>query len=208
MGFTAQDVAAAVMRAKARMDTLEQELNAADAKLGDGDTGGMLARVLGKLAAQDVGAGGDCRSAFGALARAAAQATGSSLGTLLATALLAASKATKGTTEVHWSALHGILNAAKEAMMGRGGASIGDKTVVDSLDAVADAIEGVCNLDEIRTKTMAAARDALERLRDKPCRVGRARMFAERSVGIDDPGMLAFARLAEAIAKKDPEPAA
>jgi len=208
MGFTAQDVAAAVMRAKARMDTLEQELNAADAKLGDGDTGGMLARVLGKLAAQDVGAAADVGSAFGALARAAAQATGSSLGTLFATALLAASKATKGTTEVHWGALQGILNAAKEAMMGRGGASIGDKTVVDSLDAVADAIEGVCDLHEIRTKTVAAARDVLERLRDKPCRVGRARMFAEKSVGIDDPGMLAFARLAEAIAEKDPEPAA
>jgi len=28
--------------------------------------------------------------------------------------------------------------------------------------------------------------------RDRPCRAGRARMFAERSVGLDDPGMLAF----------------
>jgi hypothetical protein len=32
------------------MPTLEQELNAADAKLGDGDTDGMLARVIERLA--------------------------------------------------------------------------------------------------------------------------------------------------------------
>ena len=46
----------------------------------------------------------------------------------------------------------------------------------------------------------AAARVTLAAFRDKPCRIGRARMYAHKSVGIDDPGMLAFVKLTEAIA--------
>jgi dihydroxyacetone kinase-like protein len=39
MGFTISDLSVAVERAHAAMSLLEQELNAADAKLGEGDAG-------------------------------------------------------------------------------------------------------------------------------------------------------------------------
>jgi len=35
----------------------------------------------------------------------------------------------------------------------------------------------------------------MDEFRGKPNKLGRARMFAEKSVGMDDPGMLAFQRI-------------
>lgn len=83
MGLTVTHIAAGVALAHGRMATLEQELNAADAKLGDGDTGGMLRRVLDLMAEQRMEGIDDVGVSLGILAKAAASATGSSLGTLL-----------------------------------------------------------------------------------------------------------------------------
>lgn len=46
---------------------------------------------------------------------------------------------------------------------------------------------------------LKAAGEALEAFRDKPNRIGRARMFADKSIGIDDPGMVALQRMVDAI---------
>ena len=35
--------------------------------------------------------------------------------------------------------------------------------------------------------------------RQQPNRIGRARMFAERSIGLDDPGMVAMQRMLQAL---------
>lgn len=203
-GLTVAHIAAGIARARARMVTLEADLNEADARLGDGDTGGMLARVIDRMAEQPLdgskAGGDDLAAAFSLLARAAAAATGSSLGTLIATALLTMAKATRGTPELRWAAVGPVLGQARDAMLARGGASLGDKTVVDALDAVAKAVSGIDDPAALRAAAVTAAGSALAEFRDRPCKVGRARMYAERSVGHDDPGMLAFARLVEAMA--------
>jgi hypothetical protein len=50
MDFDATNLWTAQNRIIVIMPALQRELNAADAKLGDGDTGGMLARVVQKMA--------------------------------------------------------------------------------------------------------------------------------------------------------------
>ena len=50
MPITVQTLSDAVARSHARIERLEDQLNAADALLGDGDTGSMLARVIEKMA--------------------------------------------------------------------------------------------------------------------------------------------------------------
>lgn len=189
----------AVHAAQKRMTELEQELNAADSRLGDGDTGSMLARVMGKLAEVDLASADDMGAAFMALARAAVSATGSSLGTLLASALMTLSRETKERSSVEWHDLAPLLIAARDAMIARGGAKLGDKTVLDALDALANAVAGL-GQPELRAAALAAGPAVLDRFRDLPCQIGRARMFAEKSKGMDDPGMLAFVRLTEAVA--------
>jgi dihydroxyacetone kinase-like protein len=192
MPITVQTLRDAVARSHARMERLEDPLNAADALLGDGDTGSMLARVLEKMAATDLTATSDVGAAFSTLARATMSATGSSLGTLLATALLTFAKATQGRGEIPWSELSGLIGQAIEAMKARGGASLGDKTILDALYRIAQSLTGI---DEAAAAARAAetgARAALEHFKPLPCKIGRARLFPEKSTGAHDPGMLAM----------------
>lgn len=194
MSLTAPVLADALRHIAAHMETVADELNALDGQLGDGDLGITMTRggralveLLPKLS-DDVG------MALMACAQAMTKVSGSSYGTLLATGLLAAAKATRGRTEVPWSELPALLHAALDAMMARGKAALGDKTVLDALDAAAKAVEGKPDAE-----MLAAASDAvdatLERMRGMQAKIGRARIFGERSVGLDDPGMRAFREL-------------
>jgi len=193
-------LAGAVARAKARMATLEQELNLADSRLGDGDTGVMLARVVDAMAAIDYAAEPDIGAALGLMARKTASATGSSLGTLIATGLLTVSKRVKGEPAIAYADLGGHIAAVVAAMAARGGATLGDKTVLDILDALARALDGKGDGASATSAAVEACRTTLAEFRDRPCRIGRARMFAEKSIGMDDPGMLAVHELVLAIA--------
>ncbi|UCI22812.1 dihydroxyacetone kinase subunit L (plasmid) [Mesorhizobium sp. B2-1-8] len=192
----------AVARARAAMADLEQELNSADAKLGDGDTGGMLSCVIERLASVEAGEGDDLGKTFSAYAQAATAATGSSLGTLFATALLVFGKATKGKTTLPPSEFGPILGEARDAMLRRGQSQLGDKTVVDAIHAVSKATIGKSDWADIAAAAHASASATLVSFRHQPCRIGRARMFGDKSRGLDDPGMLAFVRLLPAISSK------
>lgn len=197
MPITVQTLRDAVARSHARSARLEGQLNAADALLGDGDTGSMLARVIEKMAATDLSATTEVGAAFNALARATMSATGSSLGTLLATALLTFSKGTKGRSEVPWIELASLIDQAIEAMKARGRAGLGDKTILDALHRVAQSLTGVTDESAAALAAETGAREALEHFQSQPCKIGRARLFPEKSTGAHDPGMLALALLLE-----------
>lgn len=198
-------LAEAVSRAKQRMATLEQELNEADARLGDGDTGGMLARVVDAMAGVDTAGQPDLGAAFIQMSRQTAAATGSSLGTLIATALRTVGKRAQGATAISPLEMAAHLDAALEDMMRRGGATLGDKTVLDGLAAIAAALRQ--DPPHPGAAARSAAGQALDAFRDQPCRIGRARMFSDRSSGLDDPGMLALERLVAAAVTPAPEKA-
>jgi dihydroxyacetone kinase len=201
MAFTTHHLALAIERANARMATLADELNAADAKLGDGDTGSMLARLIAAFAAVDIEAQPDLGAAFMALAKAGASSTGSSLGTLVITAMMTAGKETAGQAGIGWDRLGPIVGKVRDAAMMRGKAELGAKTIVDGLDALAKALDGKSDPDTLGAAAEIAMDDVLTEFRDRPCTMGRARMFADKSVGLDDPGMLALAELVEAVTR-------
>lgn len=201
MSLTSENLRDAVSRIASVLPALELELNEADSKLGDGDTGGMLARVVQAIDGAAPQDGDDVGSALSSYAKATVGATASSLGTLIATALMTASRKTKGRAAVPWSELGTILGEARDAMSARGGASLRDKTVLDALDAVAKSVEGLDEGPVIHAAAVTAARAALEQYRDRPNKMGRARMFADASKGLDDPGMLATVRVIEAIGR-------
>jgi len=39
----------------------------------------------------------------------------------------------------------------------------------------------------------------MDRLRGKPAQIGRARIFGDRSIGLDDPGMVVFRTMLQAL---------
>lgn len=199
MAITLETLNDAIARANTAMSGLTDTLNSADAKLGDGDTGTMLARLIGTFAAVDVKNAENLGAGFMALAKAGAASTGSSLGTLIITAMMTAGKATAGKNELAWSDLSGLLAAIRYAAMARGKAELGAKTIIDGLDALASGIEGQSDPAGIASAAQKAMDDVLAEFRNRPSSMGRARMFAEKSVGLDDPGMLALAEIVRSV---------
>ena len=176
------------------------ELNAADGALGDGDLGVTVSR--GFLEASSAALPADVGLAFMECAKAFQRVSSSSYGTLVATAFLSAAKATRGRDRVPAAEIPAIVRGALEAMMARGKGNLGDKTVLDSLDAVVTALEAVSRGDMLPA-AIAAAQDAVETFRTRPNKLGRARMFGAGSVGLVDPGQLAFLRVVEALREQN-----
>ncbi|MET4386127.1 dihydroxyacetone kinase-like protein [Bradyrhizobium sp. F1.4.3] len=200
MAIAANTLRYAAARAKLAAALAQDDLNAADGKIGDGDTGVMLRRLFEAVAAAIPDQEPDIGNVFQACAKACASGTGSSLGTLVTVAMMTLAKATKGRSEIGWDELAGLLASVRDQMMARGGAKLGDKTVVDMIDAVAVALAQARTREEASEAARGAARATLETFRDRPNKLGRARMFGERTIGLDDPGMLAFSRLLIAVA--------
>ena len=194
--LTSKDLHAALKRAAGPLREAAAELNAADGALGDGDLGVTVSRGFAEAAKADLP--DDLGLAFMECAKAMQRVSSSSYGTLLATGMMSAAKALKGRNEVSPSETPVLIEGALAAMMARGKGSLGDKTVLDSLDAMAKATrDGPA--EQIYARGLEAARNSLEEFKGKPNRLGRARMFGEGSVGLYDPGQLALLRIVEAL---------
>ena len=202
MGFTVADLKAAAAAVADAAVAARDELNAQDGKLGDGDLGITVANGFAAIAEDAAGFGDDLGQAFLGCSKAFQRVSSSSFGTLVATAFMSAAKATKGRDEADWSEVSAILAAARDAMLARGRGELGAKSVLDSLDEIAKATEGLSDPVAILAAADRAADAAMDEFRDKPNRLGRARMFGDRSIGIDDPGMLAVRRLLEGLNRK------
>lgn len=191
---------AAIARLDARMQAEADALNAADGALGDGDLGVTMTRGMELVAEAAPDLPADLGQALLRCAQAFTKSSGSSYGTLLATGLMAIAKAVKGRETVEPSEVSGLVAAARDAMMARGKAELGGKTVLDSLDAMAAATAGRDTPQAVAEAAATAAETAMEAFRSKPATVGRARIFGDKSRTMLDPGMLAMTRIAQAIA--------
>ncbi len=185
----------------AKMESCSDELNALDAQLGDGDLGVTMVRGTRAVAAELANLPDDVGMALLKCAQAFTKLSGSTYGTLLATGLMSAAKSTKGRTEVPWTEVSSLLAGALQAMAQRSGGKLGDKTVLDALDAVRAATDGLDEPAALVAAAHQAVTGCLERFRNEPARQGRARIFGEKSVGKDDPGMVAFYRIVEGLSK-------
>ena len=175
------------------------ELNQLDGALGDGDLGVTMLRGTQGLQEVAPALPDDVGMALLKCAQVFTKVSGSTYGTLLATGLMAAAKAARGQTEMPWIETSALLGVALEAMMKRGRGALGDKTVLDALEAARAATDGLSSPGELAAAADAAVDEAMDRLRDQRARQGRARIFGEKSIGLDDPGMVAFQRVVEAL---------
>ena len=92
-----------------KLEACADELNALDAKLGDGDLGVTMVRGARGVAAELLTLPDDLGMALLKCAQAFTKLSGSTYGTLVATGLMSAVKATKGRTEVAWSEISSLL---------------------------------------------------------------------------------------------------
>ncbi|MEM6890022.1 MAG: dihydroxyacetone kinase subunit L [Pseudomonadota bacterium] len=195
MTLTRDDLLGAIDRIAAAMERDFDALNTADGALGDGDLGVTMTRGMRAIMEMKNDLPDDIGMALLQCAQAFTKSSGSSYGTLMATGLMSAAKTLRGQQSIEPAEVASLIAGARDKMKERGKAELGGKTVLDSLDYVALALNG--------TKDGAAAAAeavdrALDDFRDKPATVGRARIFGEKSVGMDDPGMLAMQAVVKA----------
>lgn len=200
MALGSSTLASALVRCAAAMERAAPELNALDGRLGDGDLGATLEKCAGNIRNGLATPPADVAAVFKACAVACTKASGSSLGTLLAVAFLTAAKESAGKPELAWEELPALLGAVIAAMAARGGAKLGDKTVLDAIEAARAAIVGIGDPARQHAAALAAVDICLSRYRNEVNRIGRARMFGERSRGLDDPGMVAFRHMVAGLA--------
>jgi len=195
MSLTTDSIKLAATAIHSNIDEMSQELNELDGQIGDGDLGVTLLNGFNNIQTIKDDMPADVGMALFECAKAITKVSGSSFGTLMATALMAAGKKTKGQEQTEWSEIPHLLQAGMDAMIARGGANLGDKTVLDSLAAVIKATQGINEPTAMLVAAREASAKALVEFKDKQCKIGRARIFGERTIGMDDPGMVALARM-------------
>ncbi|ARQ11090.1 dihydroxyacetone kinase protein [Rhizobium etli] len=170
----------------------ERDLNALDAKSGDGDTGSTLAGAARALIeALDRLPLSDHTQLFRAMGQELSQTMGGSSGVLLAIFFAAAGDgASSGLT------IREALKAGLSRMQEIGGARLGDRTMVDALSPALDA------LDVGFTAAAEAARAGADLTATLVhAKAGRAAYInAKQLEGHTDPGAEAVARLFEFLA--------
>lgn len=200
MAMTADSIRWAIRRFGEKMRQCADELNALDGALGDGDLGVNMLRAAERLT-KDVmpGLPDDVGLALLKCAQAFTSVSASTYGTLLATGLMAAARLTKGRAEVSWAETSSLAGAALKAMSDRGQGQLGDKTVLDAVEAARRATDGLRDPAALAAAAHAAIQEALSELRGRQFRQGRARIFGVKGIGLDDPGMVALLRIVESL---------
>jgi len=177
-----------------------------DGVMGDGDFGASLAggyhAILNRwdeLNRNDIGA---------FLLNVASIWTGSAggcSGPVWGTLFMRCGIAFRGKTELGIEEIIPALKNAMQGIMQRGGASLGDKTMLDALDAIVKSLEQSAADDRDLGPTLDAAAEAAvamkETSKDWTARRGRQSFTGERSVGTYDPGIVAVGIFAREIAK-------
>ncbi len=202
MTLTVIDLRAAIARLTAAMEREFDALNSADGALGDGDLGVTLTRGMRAISDLSPGLPDDLGQALLACAQAFTKSSGSSYGTLMATGLMSMAKALRGREGVNASEVSALIAGARDAMQARGKAELGGKTVLDSVDAMAKATAGLDTPGTVAAAAATSAAEAQTAMKGKIATIGRARIFGEKTIGMDDPGMLAMTAIAAAIADR------
>ena len=199
-----QAVADAMKRVCVALNEQTDNLTSLDQAMGDGDMGITLSKIaVALLAYIDATPTGDISKFLVGAGMAANRAAPSTIGTLLATALMRMGKVAKDKDALTLADAAELLAAADAGIQQAGKAKPGDKTIIDALhpagEAFAAAVAGGASLQEAGRSALEAAnagRDSVTALRSK---VGRASWVGERTEGKIDPGCAAFVVMLSAI---------
>jgi len=193
---TAADTARAAVRA---MDDLlrgaEETLGRIDAVAGDGDHGRGMVKGVGaaRRVVEGIGRQAGVAAVLGRAGDAWAASAGGTSGVLWGAALQAFGRSLGDDADLITAS--DVVDAARafaDAIVHLGGASRGDKTLLDALlpfvDALRSGVDAGADLAEAWRAAAAVAVDEAARTADLRPRVGRARPLAEKSIGTPDAG--------------------
>lgn len=183
----------------------EREFCDLDAVVGDGDFGYSLARGFEiVLADWDTFDRGSPSGFLKQVALVISKRVGGTSGPLWGTAFLRAAGAVSDRSELTGADAVAMLRAAADGIKKRGKSDLGDKTLLDALIPMTDALEkqldtgadpvGAARVAASAARTAADATTTMRAMRGRPSYAG------ERSIGSPDAGAVAVAVMAERLA--------
>jgi len=190
--LTLEDVRRIATRLSTIMEAERDHLLELDRAVGDGDLGLTMTRAFAaasEAAMLDEPLPGRL---FIRMGMAMSKAAPSTMGTLMATGFMRGGKAVGDAPALGTAELAAFFRGFTDGIMERGKTKPGNKTVVDSLDPAAAALAGAAasgaDLVSALADAVTAAEAGREAARAMVAQHGRAAMFREQTVGVDDGG--------------------
>jgi len=162
-----------------------------DSVIGDGDLGITMdkgftaaAKTANELSAEEPG------SIFMKAGMTISREAPSTTGTLMATGLMRGGKAVAGRQELSAADMKVFLAAFLQGVMDRGKAKPGEKTLVDVLVPAVEAAESFTGDDAalIWKQAEEGALRGIEAAKSLQAQHGKAAVFREKTIGLEDPG--------------------
>jgi dihydroxyacetone kinase-like protein len=177
-------------------DTIEDEkeyLSELDGAIGDGDHGVNMAKCfrevkkkLAESSAEDVG------TLLKDVGMVVLNSVGGAMGALYGTFFLKLSQECAGKSEVNLSDLVTMFQTGEQGVLDIGKASLGDKTLIDTLSPAVRAIEAAEKEGKKLAGALAdfeqAAKVGMKSTREMLAKMGRASRLGERTIGHQDAG--------------------
>ncbi len=182
-------------------------LNNLDREIGDGDHGENMDRGLTAVVTALDGLADDATpgAALRTVAMTLISTVGGASGPLYGTAFLKAAAPVGEESELDGAMVVAMLTAARDGIVSRGKAELGDKTMVDgwtpAVDAALAALADGRSPGEILDSAATASESGAVATEPLVARKGRASYLGERSAGHRDPGAQSTAIILRAAAQ-------
>lgn len=175
----------------------KEELCDMDAKMGDGDLGLTMDKGYGALPQliKENSEPGDIGKTLMKAGMKMAGLVPSTMGTLMSSGVMEGGKALKGKTEFGAEELSIYLTAFAAGIKKRGKCELGDRTILDSVDAgaksAAEAAAAGKTMEEVIEAACQGAAAGVEATKDMVPKFGKAAVFAAKAAGVADQGAVA-----------------
>jgi dihydroxyacetone kinase phosphoprotein-dependent L subunit len=167
-------------------------LSEIDGAVGDGDHGINMAKGLSMVRDGLKDQPSDLSEVLRYTGMTLVTNIGGAMGPIYGTFFMSMSKAVQQKKRLEARDLLNMLSQALEGVKKRGGAEVGDKTLIDTLAAAASACEEAVgsgkDLGEAIDAAVEGAKAGMESTRDMVARKGRSSRLGERSRGTIDAG--------------------
>ena len=163
-----------------------------DTKIGDGDHGINMARGFEAVveAVDKMEDTTDLVALFNTIGHTLLETVGGASGPLYGTGFIQAAKAVEPHPPMTVANVEKVLGAVIEGIKHRGRADKGDKTMLDVLIPIREALKNSAgkSLIEVLMNASVAANKGLEYTKTIAAKRGRASYIGDRSIGTEDPG--------------------
>ena len=162
----------------------EEYLTDLDRAIGDGDHGFNMAKGFNKVKDAMNDDYKDLKTLFNKIAMTLISNVGGASGPLYGTFFMKFAQAFDGNIELDKNSFSKAFSDGVDGVIMRGKAQVGDKTMVDVLYPVAEALKNDLSFEEI----LKIAQEKMEKTKEIKARKGRAAYLGDRSIGHIDPG--------------------